>query len=539
MCGRQAAAPASVPPPTGVFFLVPPGYVVTFLKAQKFEIRVQEKEPREEKYQSLYFCTASAKTADWYSVGYEMTTEMLPDNVLLEIFDFCKYGLSFHGYSGWVWRRKMLTQVCRRWRLISLGSPRRLDLRIVCTNTTPTRTSLDIWPPLPITIKKSPSHLLVDEKGVENINAALEHRDRISEIFIHGIWPLEKWAAVMDKPLPALRDAYFFSSFGDTLPPFPETFLGGSAPCLRSLHLIAIPFPSLPKFVISSTHIVDLQLLWTPNSGYISPDVMAKCLEALSNLEHLSVGFRSPLSRPVQSTLPPLIRIVLPALTSFFFAGASEYFEDFVAQIDTPILNRLLVAFFLDLIFDIPQFHDFIDRTNRLKSFNQADIEFYHRKIKIVLGSPTRFELEIKCERPDWQLSSMTQIFRPQLPILSHVERLGIRAGSFRFRPRWKADPDMDTSQWLELFHLFIAVRSLYVGSLLMSPVATALQELTGGRTLEVFPVLRNLSLQHLEPSGPAQEAIKSFITTRQLSGHPIAIQPWDSYLAENGPYFL
>ena len=462
-----------------------------------------------------------------------MTIDMLPDNVLLEVFDLCKdssYPIDF----AWVSRWKRLTQVCRRWRLISLGSPRRLDLRIVCTDKTPTKTSLDIWPSFLIAIIRSPSHSAVDEKGVENVIAALEHRDRISEILLYDISasPLETLVAVMHEPLPALRYAYFSSS-GESVPAFPKTFLGGSAPCLRSFSLEGIPFPSFPKFVSFATHIVNLSLLRIPNSGYIPPDVMVKCLEALPNLKHLSIGFRCPPSRPVQTTPPPLTRAVLPALTFLSFTGASEYLEDFVAQIDTPILNQLSVVFFLDLIFDIPRLRDFIDRIKCLGSFNQANVEFHRHKIKLALGPPIRFELEIVCERADWQLSSMAQIFTQQLPLISRVENLEIHAGLSSSRSRWQDDPDMDPSQWLELFHPFVAVQTLYVSSLLVRPVATALQELTGGRVLEMLPALRDLCLDHLEPSEPAQEGIRSFIAARQLSNHPIAVQPLTAWLAK------
>src|SRR5580693_10719242 len=109
--------------------------------------------------------------------------DMLPDNVLLEIFDFYKE-TTFPINDSWIytWRWKALIQVCRRWRHVIFGSPRRLDLRIICTYTTPTRTSLDIWPPFPISIYCR--HIL-EEEGVENIIAAVElGHDRISHISI-------------------------------------------------------------------------------------------------------------------------------------------------------------------------------------------------------------------------------------------------------------------------------------------------------------------------------------------------------------------
>ncbi len=134
---------------------------------------------------------------------------MLPDNALLDIFDLYR-----DDRTTWIisflpspWRWQTLTQVCRRWRYIVLGSPRRLDLRIVCTDKTPTRTSLDIWPPFPIAVITPFS---ADEKNVENLIAAIKHRNRVSEIHIDAGWgfELEKLASVMQEPFPTLRHFY-------------------------------------------------------------------------------------------------------------------------------------------------------------------------------------------------------------------------------------------------------------------------------------------------------------------------------------------
>src|SRR5712691_2693524 len=99
----------------------------------------------------------------------------------------------------------------------------------------------------------------------------------------------------------------------------------------------------------------------------------------------------------------------------------------------------------MDLIFDIPRLRNFIDHTEGLKPFNHAAIDISDRMINVVFGSPTRFALEIRCERPDWQLSSITQIFSEQLPLLSHVEQLELRDLNLPWEGfEWKDDPDMD-----------------------------------------------------------------------------------------------
>jgi len=464
--------------------------------------------------------------------------DMLPDNVLLDIFDFYREDptLAVHipndllsGFSPPPWRWKTLTQVCRRWRDVIFGSPRRLDLRIVCTETTPTRASLDIWPPFPITVIFR-SLSAEDERGVENIIAAVERIDRVSQIVIDQIddSALEKLIATMHEPFPGLTDFCLESSEMSAV--LPESFLGGSAPLLRRLILWGAPFPSFHKFILSATHIVELDLLAIPDSGYIPPETVVDSLATLPNLRSLSIAHRYPESLPFISSLPPPIRAVLPALT-YLLVTVSQYSEAFVARIDSPLLNQLNAVFFTDLVFEIKQLHNFISRIERLEPFNRAYMKFLSYgesgEIRMILQSPTMFELTVMCETPDWDLSSTTQIFSRQLSLLSHVEELEIREDP-EARFEWKYDSDRDPSQWLGLFHLFIAVQSLYVSNRLVPPVSVALQELTGERTMEVLPALRNLFLEGLRPSGPAHSTIMSFAASRKRSDHLVSIQRWD-----------
>ena len=421
-----------------------------------------------------------------------------------------------------------MTQVCRRWRNIIFGSPQRLDLRLVCTNATPTRTSLKIWPPLPIFVYYEHMPWAVDENGLSNIIAALEHRDRISDVYIHYIdgSTLERLAAVMLEPFPALR-LFHMSSIDDSVPVFSGTFSGGSTPSLRSFSLSGIPFSTSHKFILSTSQVESLYLVDIPNSGYITPKAMVTFLAALPNLGSLSLGFRSPPSRPVQTHRPPLARVVLPSLAILRFSGVSEYFEDIVARIDIPLLNRLRVTFFKNPIFHVPQLHDFIYRTEGPWSHNQAFMEFSGTAIKIMFGPLGHFDLQVRCERPDWQLSSISQIFSEQLPPLLHVERLELRESTSHLT-KWKTNPDVDASRWLELFRLFTSVQSLYVSKILVPPVVAALQELSEGGTLELLPALQRLSLEGLRPAGPEQKTIQSFVDSRRLTNHPVVIQNWE-----------
>jgi hypothetical protein len=87
--------------------------------------------------------------------------------------------------------------------------------------------------------------------------------------------------------------------------------------------------------------------------------------------------------------------------------------------------------------------------------------------------------------------------------------------------------PDMDTSEWLQVFDLFIAVRCLYVSKRLVPRIESALQEFVGGRTMDVLPALRDLCLEGLQLSGPVPKGIESFAAARELTDHPVEIFVW------------
>ena len=368
----------------------------------------------------------------------------------------------------------------------------------------------------------------MDEKGEENIVAALEHRDRISDlhVFVGAGISLGRRVVAMQEPLPALTNLYVgtFHDGSPVGPVLPDGFLGGYAPCLRKFILQRVAFPAFPKFVLHATQIVFLSLADVPNSWYTSipPGAMASCLAALPDLETLFISFQSPPSIPLQTTLPTRIHSVLPALTSFRFKGVSEYLEGVIAGIDTPHLNELRIVFFMNLIFDVPQLHRFIGRTERLRPLNPARLQFFGNMIRIILGSsPPRFDLKMKYEEPDRQLSSVTQVCNEDSPLLSQVEGLGI-FGTPSIELAGKSE--VNSSQWLELFRPFSAVRSLYVSERLEPLVAAALRGLTGERAMEVLPTLRYLSLDELRLPGSVWDAMVPFVAARQLLGHPIVV---------------
>ena len=485
----------------------------------------------------MYVCVLcnTPTVADWCGVG-RVTIDLLPDVALLEIFDY---------YVNWAreqvqyWPPTGLTNieawhtlvhVCRTWRAIVLGSPSRLDLQLICLNGRPVKESLAIWPPLPIIIMQN-GRL----KQMDNFIAALEHNDRVCKIDLSDVinLQLEEILAAMHQPFPALT--FLGLGYGGErvedeiieMPDIPESFLGGSAPHLQRLYLDRIPFSRLPKLLLSATGLVALSIWKTPHSGYISPEAMVRCLSTLTSLEDLCIGFQSPLSRPVrESRRPhPPTRSALPTLTYFRFEGVSEYLDDLVARIDVPLLDRLDITFFHQLIFDTPRLVQFFARTPNVQPPVDARILFLNRKVIITFPwtSPKKIILRISCSQSDWQLSSLVQVCTSSLPeaFFPMLERLYIYEYGWD-ELRWQ--DDIEDSQWLEVLQPFTALKDLQVSREFLPRIAPAFQELAEECMTEVLPALQNISVEefHSHPSGPVREAVEKFVAARQLAGHPI-----------------
>ena len=177
-----------------------------------------------------------------------MTINLLPDDVLLEIFDHHLH--EEPETQEWI----MLAHVCRRWRSVVFQSPLRLNLQLLCTRRTRARDTLDIWPPLPLIIRVFGR----GRTGLDNINAALEHNDRVCKIqlswFTSPQLEYVTYSAAMQKPFPELTDLLLSIYKDDESGPIlPDSFLGGTAPRLRSLVLDNVPIPGLPKLLLSAT----------------------------------------------------------------------------------------------------------------------------------------------------------------------------------------------------------------------------------------------------------------------------------------------
>jgi len=269
---------------------------------------------------------------------WRVTFDMLPDDVLLNVFDF--YRVDSFCYP-WTW--VPLVHVCRRWRQIIFSSVHRLDLRVLCKPQTRVSELLSFLPPTMLILVSNldapmPGPSLSLEDGNQVITA-IEQRDRVRSIHLQGLSRplLEQISKMMQQTFPTLKRLWLWSEY-EVAPVLPEEFLGGSAASMDSFWLKGIPFPDAPKLISTMNDLVYLRLEKIPSSGYVSPEAMVDALSTCSNLEMLTIGFDPGNPRHLtRQEVTSIARVFLPVLNIFSFSGNGRYFDNFVPRIDSPL----------------------------------------------------------------------------------------------------------------------------------------------------------------------------------------------------------
>jgi hypothetical protein len=435
---------------------------------------------------------------------------MLPDDILLEIFNFCR---DDHPLLFPVWDWDLLVHICRRWRQIVFASPHSLNLKIFCTQKTPIRKHLGVWPAFPIVMDYSRSAITPDDE--DDILAALEeHLDRVSFVGLSVTGSqLGKIAAAMQVPFPALNCLQIFFEGINELA-LPDGFLGGSAPTLQRIVFDRVSYPALPTLLLSTSSLVELDLgLDTISpSGYISPEAMAASFSALPMLEKLTIRFRGATSLPDRIRPPPKPRTVLPALTSFQFRGVSEYLEDLVTRIDAPQLIAITIAYSNPpRYFPVVQLIEFIDRSvcPRSSIFRRAHVTIYNHHVGL---SFHRRDIIHDSETIDWQTTHFAQALSHVSAALTSVVHVELMRG-----PGFGGVSDFE---WRCLLRQFSNAQTLKLCGRLSWHMARTLQDITEETPITgLFASLELLFLQD-EPA----PSIENFVALRKQSGHTVTV---------------
>jgi hypothetical protein len=417
--------------------------------------------------------------------------------------------------------------ICRKWRRIVFASQQALQLRLYCTHGIPVLKALEFWPTLPIVVQYGGSPAL-DPPAPEDedpIVAALKQSDRVTSMSLTVTRSLLEKLSEIERPFSGLEDLVLLSQ-DDMQLTLPHSFQWGLR--LRRLHLTSINCPVLLQLLHSSKNIVDLHLHGALRPSRFPPEVLTNALSGMVQLRSLSLHFPSIDNH--LSSLPPSGKLVaLPALIRLNFQGITEYLEDFVARIDTPLLRDIEVTFFNKPNFDLSsKFRNFTDRIRtRHKSYTRADILSCKRAISISLtrpGDPACLKVQLFGKKQfSEQLFFLARFCVHFSAPLFDVEDLRISAK----RPS-RPEDGLYSEQWLEPLNSFICVKQLLVSGNLSMDIVCSLQleVVSGWRRHFVLPFLHKLCILQPEPGySPLREAVVSFMTSCRLSGRPITVE--------------
>ncbi|KAH9068000.1 hypothetical protein EDB83DRAFT_669191 [Lactarius deliciosus] len=458
-----------------------------------------------------------------YDVPYT-TINRLNDDILFYIFNYYR----LDDENGWNVRLGWckLSHVCRRWRHIIYSSAFHLGMHIVCTNGTPRIETLNHLPPLPLCVDYRCATATISGQDESGIYHALLLRDRVCRIVLH-LPPLifRKFLMLMDRPFPVLEYLSLSSTTDeDTGLVLLKTFL---APNLSHLMLLGVGLPRGLSLLSSTIPLATLTLTNIQTSGYIFPVQLVAYLRFLPQLEELSIGFSIPIPRPSaerellgeQGAGTP---VTLPNLRLLTFLGVSTYLERLIAQIRSPLLERLNITLFNQIAFALPQLFHFTNITEGLKLPN-ATVTFQRDAVSIITDHHSagqyRFVFRVMCKQLDWQIDCAAQICSALMPVLPSVEKLALDFHG-QMIPTEFTNGGVDGAAWHELLRSFIWVKELYICGALSVELSRALQVDEVG--LWLLPSLQELAYGHEVWHG--RDLFSSFLDARRATGRPVVL---------------
>jgi hypothetical protein len=298
------------------------------------------------------------------------------------------------------------------------------------------------------------------------------------------------------------------------------------------------PFLHYQRFLLSTSNLISLAFLSIPPTDYIAPEAMIACLAGLPKLEQFVFGFQSATPRPDRILPPPATRIVLPALTSFTFNGASEYLENFVAHIDSPQLENIRIACWNPLI-DTPvaQLPEFVDRTicSKLAVFRHGQVRYFSGSFSFVIYYPEihPFWDRFPAQNPNIFIKrsvfSCNGIGRRVLDMARVLSRFSSATLCNVVHLELEVEPeeshqlqDATKLEWLCLLRQFPAAETLRVSSEISASVALALEVIAEDIMMvtEVLPYVDLICLEAL----PVASSVEKFVAIRRLAGRPVTV---------------
>jgi hypothetical protein len=461
-----------------------------------------------------------------YSMESKTPIHKLDNDSLLQIFSRYRLEDNDNWYFRLAWRK--LVQVCQRWRYLIFDSWFHLNMYLLLTNDSPSIVALNHLPPLPLVIQYSDRARTIARNDDDNIHLGLQQHGRLRGVILQAPSSrLRMWLEPMNKLFPRLGDLSLLSTTTEeTSLVLPESL---QAPDLYRLSLHGIGLPKGLPLLSSTTALSILSLTHIRESFYFPPGHLVTQLQGLHHLEELSIGFAIPIPLPSDegNLLPaPIPPVTLPTLRRFTFRGMSVYLDNLVAQLNTPLLERLDLTLLFELVFTLVNLTEFISRTEGFGCL-VAGVCFNKDGASMGAGNYQgnyeqrvieKLRLYVNCEPLDWQIDSATQVCSALGEVLSAVEELTLDLKVDGMPSDW--EKLLDSSLWHELLLPCIGVKKLYIGSSLTLELSQSLDSVPGGLVLQLLPELQELNVQ-LE-MGHSKNVFSLFVETRESVARPV-----------------
>ena len=341
-------------------------------------------------------CSTSQGTsqdAEW-SPNFKLTINHIPDELLIEIFDFYRQAIDPYGYQ---WRKRHmwigLTQVCRKWRAVMFASASRLDLGITVGPKKPDDIKTIQSYPLPIFIDYKYQYMHRESEDItgalSRMLAALGHHDRVREISYEGSGlsgtNFDEFIKATNSPFPLLESLVFRFKRGYVK--LPDTFLRGpglSDLHLRRLELKQVSFALISGFLLSATALTDLTLRIDTGFNSSSEPSLLACLQGMLSLCHLdlTISIESP-SQP--STSKDIV--TLSKLIRFRYSGYSVFLDTLMAGLSAPSLYNVGTWFFDEIWPPAVHLPRFINEIKGRHHTVRVDVEYLVFNLRLLTQS--------------------------------------------------------------------------------------------------------------------------------------------------------
>ena len=456
------------------------------------------------------------------------TINHIPDEVLLEIFDFYRQAIDSYDLQ-WRWKFAWfsLAHVCRKWRAVVFASVSRLDLSIPVGPDKPRHIKTILSGPLPIIINYRCMYRDITGSALWRMRAALRHHDRVRRISFEASGAsFDKFIKATNCPFPLLESLSLRFGYGDK-PKLPNTFLRG--PDLSDLHLQRlklkrVSLASISGFLLSATALTDLTLLIDTGFNSSSEPSLLACLKGMLSLCHLDLSISSEFPLPPST---PKDIVTLLKLSSFRYVGHSVFLDTLTAGLSAPSLRRINIRFSHNLwppTVHLPRFINEIE-----KRYHSVHVSFKNRIFCLSLLTQSEY---ISQRMPRFKLGPFRR--RSAESIIEMSGALSMKFATveeFRFTFDRKYDPASDENliAWRRFIQQFLSVKAIRIRGVNNYSIARILLHRDHGNPGELLflPVLEEIDLG-AKPFGEECEsqlaAFEPFISARQQAGLPINV---------------